>query len=58
MKKEFVVRVKEIHVVDVLISAEDERDAITRCINGEGKRGDETEKRGYLHPHTWEILEL
>lgn len=58
MKKEFVVRVKEVHIVDVIVEAEDEADAIDQTIDGKGVRGDEFEKCGYLRPSTWEVLEL
>ncbi len=59
--KEFVVRVKEVYIVDVIISVEDncgEPEAIREVMNGEGERTQDLEKIGYLHPRTWEVFEL
>lgn len=56
--KEYVVRVKEIYIVDIIVEAEDKEGAIKAVLQGEGNRGDYFEKNGYLHPRLWEILEL
>jgi len=57
-KKEFVVAVKEVHIAYVAIEAEDEKDAIRKVIAGEGIRGEDLDKCGFLHPKTWEVFEL
>ena len=56
--KEFVVKMKEVYIVDVIVEAESEVEAIKKAMKGEGNRGDNLEQSGYLNPRTWEILEL
>lgn len=56
--KEFVIRKKEVYIVDVIIEADNEFEAIRKVINGDGNYGDNLERSGYLNPRTWEVLEL
>ena len=58
MEKEYVVAVKEIYIAYVVVKAEDEKAAIKKVMAGEGKRGDDLDKCGYLHPKTWEVFEI
>jgi len=58
MKKIFLVKTKEIYIVNVIVEAETEIEALKLVYNGGGEVGDDIEKGEQLHPSTWEVLEV